>query len=90
MINSRRPVQRIATLFIRKIGQGMVIPPWFGVAWVEEYARLTVCMPIPLNVLAHLLRGIWLWLRFGYMPVACSPREAFAQGFAAGKRERTP
>jgi hypothetical protein len=77
-------------MLMKRINSGTHIPAWFGVAWTEAHADQSVCMPIPLNVLAHWLRGAWHWLRWGYMPVACSPREAFAQGAAFALHKAAP
>jgi hypothetical protein len=57
-----------------------VIPAWYGAAWTESYRMVAVCMPIPLNVLAAICRGLWVWLRWGYRAVPCDPRDAYAQG----------
>ena len=49
------------------IRQGQVLPRGYGVAWRQHYRDCSVCMPVPLNVLAGWTRRLWHWLRFGYV-----------------------
>ncbi len=45
---------------IRRLAEfGMLIPPWCGVAYVLDYARVAVCYPIPLNLVVRFLRYVW-------------------------------
>lgn len=42
--------------------------PFYGVAWYDfsgKRPRL-LCLPIPLNVIAALVRRFWLWLHFPF------------------------
>lgn len=71
---------------IRKtIDCGSIIPPWYGVAWRDFYADRTVCYPIPLNIIASFVRGVIVWLKYGYKAVPVNPRDAYDQGYRDGK-----
>jgi hypothetical protein len=72
---------------IKEIHRGMCIPAWYGVAWVIYEADITICMPIPLNLIAAFMRAFWLWMRWGYRSVPVDPRDAYRQGFKDGSRE---
>lgn len=77
---------------LKRVSEGEVMPEWYGVAWHENYERVTVCAPVPLNLAIAACRGVWHWMRWGYKPVRISPREAYAQGRrdAAALRGHTP
>lgn len=70
----------------KEICHGDVIPAWYGVAWIAVMRDVAVCYPIPLNLIAAALRGLWIWAMHGYRAVPIDPRAAYAQGFADGRR----
>lgn len=72
--------------FVVRVRNGELIPPFHGVAWVELIANQAVCLPVPFNVVAGLLRSMWLWLRGGWRPVPVDPRHAFREGYVIGYR----
>ena len=63
-----------------------MIPAWYGVAWIRYDNDSAVCYPVPLNLIAAALRGIWIWMRHGYRSVPSSTRDAYAQGLRDGMR----
>lgn len=71
----------------KEIEHGVIIPAWYGVAWYEMQRDAVICYPIPFNIIAASIRGIYHWIRHGYKPVCFNPREAYAQGFRDGKKE---
>jgi hypothetical protein len=52
-------------------------------------ANAAICYPIPLNVVVATVRGVWMWLRYGYAAVMNDPREAYVQGLHDGLRVKT-
>lgn len=50
--------------FMRDVGEGEALPPWYGVAWWDYNRDVAVCMVVPLNVVAGAVRAAWVWLRF--------------------------
>ncbi|HEX8885956.1 MAG TPA: hypothetical protein VF797_15820 [Noviherbaspirillum sp.] len=72
---------------LKRIGQGEMLPPFYGVAWVDFMSRMTICLPVPLNVIAALLRTLWLFLKHGWRAIPVDPRAAYDAGMkaAAGK-----
>lgn len=42
----------------REVRQGEIIPAWYGVAWVRFDRDVTVCLPMPLNLIAAAARAI--------------------------------
>lgn len=79
-------MKRIASLFVRRIGHGFIIPAGYGVAWVRWQSGEAVCMPVPLNVLAGALRTAWLWLK-APRGIVDNPSAAYAAGHADGYRQ---
>lgn len=35
------------------VGEGIIIPKYYGVGYYEDFGRVAVCYPIPLNVLMY-------------------------------------
>lgn len=66
--------------FSRVVREGEMLPPWYGVAWVDFRSGSAVCMPVPCNLIAGLVRAAWAFLRIGHHPVYRSPRAAYLQG----------
>ena len=50
--------------YVRVVRQGELLPPWYGVAWVDYARDVAVCMPVPLNAVAGAVRAAYLWVRF--------------------------
>ena len=73
---------------IKEVEVGGLIPAWYGVAWVRFDVEKAVCLPMPFNVLAAVVRALAIWMRYGYRPVAYFSRDAYAQGLRDGKRGR--
>jgi hypothetical protein len=71
---------------VKRIDEGSMLPPLYGVAWQDFYRRRAVCLPVPLNVVAGLLRAAWLYMRWGWIPTPMNPRAAYDKGFRDGKR----
>jgi hypothetical protein len=70
-----------------EIGEGYEIPDGYGIAWPRWDRHAAVCMPLPLNVLAGLVRGVYLWLRRGFFVSGFDPRfyEAIRYGERRGR-----
>lgn len=83
-----RPLQRRvrAPRLIFEVNEGSILPAWYGLAWHRYHKLSAVCMPLPFNILAAALRGVWIWLRFGFLPVPCNPLDAYWQGLQDGRR----
>ena len=72
-------------LVVRSVAAGNLIPPGYGVAWVDWRTGDAVVMPIPLNIAAAGVRRAWFWCRHPAALVK-DPRQAFLQGYQAGLR----
>ena len=75
---------------IKRIGEGSMLPAWYGVAWRDLYSNQAVCLPIGLNLVAALCRNAYYTIKFAGRAVASNPRDAYAQGLRDGRRARTP
>jgi hypothetical protein len=64
---------------------GHRIPAWYGVAWQDWLTHSAICYPIPINLVVAFLRAVYLWMKHGYREVPLDPRDAFNQGFEAGR-----
>lgn len=70
---------------VRRVSMGEMVPRFYGVAWIEYRSHNAICLPVPLNLPAALLRRFWLFLCFS--PVRSSfdsQGEAYAAGFRDG------
>ena len=75
---------------IQKISPACMLPPFYGVAWVDHASNKVIALPVPFNVAASFGRAVWIWLKFGYRPVRIDPRDAYQQGYKAGIEQATP
>jgi hypothetical protein len=57
------------------------------VAWFDYFRKEAVLFPLPLNVLVGAARGLWFWLKYGYMDIPARPWDAYAQGVRDTKRQ---
>ena len=71
---------------IVRLGEGFIVPRFYGVAWTDYMRRQAICLPIPLNVIAGYARGVWFWLKYDYRPPNSSACDAYAQGFRHGRK----
>lgn len=69
-----------------EIYQGQMIPAWYGIAWHRFDRDAVVCFPMPLNVVASVLRSIWIWFKWGHIPAHSSVRDAYDQGIQDGMK----
>lgn len=60
--------------------RGEYVPWYYGFAWRKYSEDATVVIPIPLNILARLLRSFWLFLARDPNPWYPDPRDAYEQG----------
>ena len=74
---------------VKKICQAEIIPAFYGIAWVDLVSNRAVCLPMPFNLIAAFGRSVWIFLKHGWRPVLCSPRDAYDQGFRHGRRFKT-
>ena len=51
------------TLLRREVAAGIMLPRFYGIAYIDIMRNLRVCYPIPLNLLVRWARNAW-W-RFG-------------------------
>lgn len=49
--------------FYKRIKQGQQVPTYMGLAWPAWDRLEYVCMLIPFNVIARILRNIYFWFR---------------------------
>ena len=65
------------------------IPKLWGFAWFEDRNSKSVCYPIPLNMIASLLRDLWLWATFSPARLDSLARRyhaGYKDGYEAGRR----
>lgn len=62
------------------------MPAFFGVAWHDNMRNRSVCLPVPLNIIAGVARDAYYWLRFGWKAVPVNPRAAYAAGLRDAKK----
>ena len=73
--------------FVKRIGQGTIIPAWYGVAWKEWQSNQAVCFPLGLNLIAAAVRNLYYTVKFAGRMVPENPRDAYAQGLRDAKRQ---
>ena len=52
-------------LFIRRIGEGEILPKGWGIAWREWNGFGAMIMPIPINIVVAHIRKIYYWFVSG-------------------------
>ena len=65
------------------------IPKLWGFAWFEDRNSKSICYPIPLNMVASLLRDLWLWATFSPARLDSLARRyhaGYKAGYEAGRR----
>jgi hypothetical protein len=72
---------------IKTARKGQCLPPWYGVVYIEWYRQERVCMPVPLNLMARVVRSAWLFILHGSEEIRVNPRDAYHQGKQAGFKE---
>jgi hypothetical protein len=65
---------------IKTAREGECLPPWYGVVYIEWYRQERVCLPVPLNLIARIVRAAWLFIMHGNEEVRLNPRDAYHQG----------
>jgi len=71
---------------IRKtVNPGELLPAWYGVAWIDYMRNQAVCYPVPLNLLAALVRCVYMFAKHGARWLSHDPRGAYHPGFEAGR-----
>lgn len=82
------PMKRLH--IVKRISEGQLLPPFYGVAWVVWYSNEAICLPVPLNLIAALAREAWLFCKHGWRPMHRSPRAAYDQGRIDGAAKANP
>jgi len=72
-------------MLIKRIADGEMIPRFYGLAWRDYYRNKAVCLPLGFNLIAGLVRSVYVSLMHGSKAVASNPRDAYHQGLAAGR-----
>lgn len=77
---------------------GARLPKGYGIAWFDHARQVTICLPIPLNVIAGALRIGLQWLRSPWPSMTPSERACYergrnaaeqAAGFLSARREKS-
>lgn len=69
---------------VKEIRHGELLPPWYGVAWRRFDVDTATCLPVPINLIAAIVRSCYYFIKHGHMAVSCNPRDAYEQGFHDG------
>lgn len=67
-------------LMSKRINEGDMLPPFFGIAYWDYVSDTGVCYVVPLNLIVRFLRNIWIFVRTGGYSIRMNPRDAFYQG----------
>ncbi len=73
----------------KEIDEGMMLPPFYGLAYYDYLRRIGVCYPIPLNFLVAGIRHVWFVLKRGCRPAQWELREGnlVSKSYAKGRSE---
>ena len=74
--------------FLKEVDAGMLIPKWYGVAWLRFDRDSAVCAPVPFNRIISCGRAVLFWF-MGWQKtwVDRLVREAEARGRSEGHRQ---
>jgi len=70
---------------IKKIKRGQMIPKFYGPIRRDIITDETIVMPMPFNIIAGMFIAITSSLRWFYIDICSNPRDAYEQGYNAGK-----
>jgi hypothetical protein len=85
-------VHRISAF--RYATQGEMLPRGYGIAWVEFHADRAVCLPVPLHIIASVVRTAWQKVRIWRAPDLLRAeydrghRDGHEAGYKSGSRHR--
>lgn len=74
-------------MILRRVSCDEDVPSLYGVAWLENYGMVAVCLPVPINLVAGAGRAIWLFMKYG---LARLPRSSRSYGPLGTRRTRIP
>lgn len=79
-------------MLIKRIHRGCVIPRFYGPYRYEIVTGDMLCMPMPFCFIVGLLQAFLSALKWSYREVISDPRDAYEQGYQAGKasKEESP
>lgn len=72
---------------LKRIPHGEILPKGYGIAYRENFDMLSICLPVPLNILAGLMHNAWIFLKYGWRDMPLDPRAAFHAGYQKGKQD---
>ena len=76
----------MALRFMQRLDPGERMPLCYGFAWFTDWSRThAVCMPVPFNVVARVLRDAWHYMASIGYEVPVSPRAAYLAGRRDGR-----
>ena len=70
-----------------EIEEAEQIPNGYGLAWRDFPRRVTICYPIPLNLILNLLRRLWHWSLLSFRMEHSAIDKAFQEGRQAGIKD---
>lgn len=74
-------------IYIKKtIGEGQIIPDYYGVAYRRMDMLQAVCYPIPLNIFVAVVYKVWLWLRWGHKLYENGYTKGYTEGKESGRK----
>jgi hypothetical protein len=59
------------------------LPRGYGIAWIDPYAEMAWCLPVPLHLFAGVIRRWWHLMRAKVSPSVLDA--AFRSGYRAGR-----
>jgi hypothetical protein len=75
---------------VKIVSNGLPLPRFYGVAWLDWRGMYAICLPVPLNLVAACARGVWIFARHGFMNAPVFSRigqtDAYYQGMKEGER----
>ena len=66
--------------------QGDLMPAYYGFAYRDINGDFAVFYPVPLNLIVAMWRSFYAFLRCGGIAMSPDPRQAYRQGFEAGRK----
>jgi hypothetical protein len=75
---------------------GEMLPRGYGIAWVDFYSNRAVCLPVPLHIIASIVRTVWQKVRTWRAPDLLRAEydrghgDGYAAGFKSGTAHRDP
>ena len=71
----------------KEVLEGERYPKGYGLAWRDFSRRVSICYPVPLNLILNLLRRLWHWSLLSFRLKHSAFDKTYLEGYRNGSDE---